>query len=134
LKAQLGRLPKAVIADVGYGGEENYVYLEHHQVEALIKYSTYHQENSKAWKKEIGKIENWTYNEEEDAWTCAVGQTFHFWQISKESTESGYAGCEGCPLKSQCTRTKGDHEIKVSMKCWRLKSRAREKLKSEKRL
>jgi len=41
------------------------------------------------------------------------------------------AGCGGCPLKAQCTKAKGDREIKVSMKYWRLKSKAREKLRSE---
>lgn len=140
LKSQLGRLPKTVIADAGYGGEENYAYLEQNQVEALVKYSTYHQEKSRAWQNEIGKMENWTYNEEEDTWTCAAGQTLHFWRVSQEKTESGHeieyrhyrsAGCGGCPLKAQCTKAKGDREIKVSMKYWRLKSKAREKLRSE---
>ncbi len=47
VKATLGKLPKTVIADAGYGGEENYAYLEGEQREALVKYSTYHKEKSK---------------------------------------------------------------------------------------
>lgn len=140
LKSQLGKLPGTVIADAGYGGEENYDYLEQNEVEAIVKYSTYHREKSKAWKKDISKMDNWTYNSELDIWTCAAGQTLHFQRGSKEKTESGYeieyrhyrsASCEDCPLKPQCTKAKGDRGIKVSMKYLRLKNQARQKLRSE---
>nr|WP_246079400.1 transposase [Paenibacillus piri] len=52
VKSQLGKLPSTVIADAGYGGEENYNYLEQNEVEAVVKYSTYHREKSKAWQKD----------------------------------------------------------------------------------
>ncbi len=58
LKGNLGKLPHTIIADAGYGGEENYAYLEGEQVEAVIKYSTYHKEKSKKWKNDISKIDN----------------------------------------------------------------------------
>lgn len=140
VKSQLGKLPGTVIADAGYGGEENYDYLEQNEIEAIVKYSTYHRENSKAWKTDISKIDNWTYNNEQDTWTCAAGQTLQFRRVSKEKTESGYeieyrhyrsAGCESCPLKSQCTKAEGNREIKVSMKYLRLKNQARQRLRSE---
>jgi len=108
LRTQIGRRPKTVIADAGYVGEENYACFGQNQVEALVKYGTYHQVKSRAWQKGIGKIKNWTYNAEEDTRTCAAGRTLHFWKASKEQTESGYeieyrhylsAGCESCPLK-----------------------------------
>jgi len=140
LKSQLGKLPGTIIADAGYGGEENYDYLEQNEVEAIVKYGTYHREKSKAWQKDISKIDNWTYNSDQDTWTCAAGQTLHFRRASKEKTESGYeieyrhyrsAGCEECPLKPQCTKAHGDREIKVSMKYMRLKNQASQKLRSE---
>lgn len=92
VKAQLGKLPITVIADVGYGGEESYDYLEQNEVESIVKDSTYHHEKSKAWQKDISKIDNWTYNSEQGTWTCAAGQTLHFRKVSKEKTESGYEG------------------------------------------
>lgn len=140
VKSQLGKLPGVVIADAGYGGEENYDYLEQNKISAIVKYSTYHREKSKAWQKDISKIDNWIYNTEQDIWTCAAGQTLGFHRVSKEKTESGYeiecrhyrsAGCEGCPLKPQCTKAQGNREIKVSMKYLRLKNQARERLCSE---
>ncbi|MGG1556444.1 IS1182 family transposase [Paenibacillus ferrarius] len=140
VKSALGKLPATVIADAGYGGEENYDYLEQNEIEAIVKYSTYHREKSKAWQKDISKIDNWTYHNEEDTWTCAAGQTLVFRRESKEKTESGYeieyrhyrsTSCEGCPLKSQCTKTEGNREVKVSLNYLRLKNQAREKLRSE---
>ncbi|MEJ9159917.1 transposase [Paenibacillus graminis] len=49
-KAQqiLGQLPKTVIADAGYGSEENYAYLEKKEIQAVVKYGSYHKEKSKA--------------------------------------------------------------------------------------
>ncbi|WP_256702962.1 transposase [Paenibacillus sp. FSL H7-0326] len=64
----------------------------------------------------------------------------HLRRVSKEKTESGYeieyrhyrsVSCGNCPLKPQCTKSQGDREIKVSMKYLRLKSQARQKLRSE---
>ncbi|CAH1058083.1 hypothetical protein PAECIP111894_04256 [Paenibacillus pseudetheri] len=46
----LGKLPKTVIADAGYGSEENYAYLEKKEIQAVVKYGSYHKEKSKAWK------------------------------------------------------------------------------------
>lgn len=90
VKAALGKLPKTVVADAGYGGEENYAYLEREELEALVKYSTYHKEKSKKWQQDISKLDNWQYDEAEDIWTCAAGRKLRFRYESKETTESGY--------------------------------------------
>ena len=34
-----GRLPKKIVADAAYGSEENYAYLEQHNVENFLKYN-----------------------------------------------------------------------------------------------
>jgi len=44
VKAKLGRLPKNVIADSGYGSEENYAYLNAEQVGNYVKYNTFGKE------------------------------------------------------------------------------------------
>lgn len=78
VKAALGKLPRTVIADAGYGGEENYAYLENEQLEAVVKYGTYHQEKTKKWQSDVSKIDNWHYDEEQDTWTCPNGQQLVF--------------------------------------------------------
>lgn len=140
VKTALGKLPGTIIADAGYGGEENYAYLQEENLEALVKYSTYHREKSKAWQTDISKIDNWHYDENEDIWTCKAGEKLAFRYESKETTESGFeirhrhyrsASCEGCPLKPQCTKATGNREIKVSMRYLQFKQQTREKLRSE---
>ncbi|MCK9860875.1 IS1182 family transposase, partial [Paenibacillus sp. ATY16] len=140
VKASFGQLPGTIIADAGYGSEENYAYLESEEQRALVKYNTYHKENTKAWKQDISKFENWLYDENEDTWTCAAGQKLLFRYESRSTTESGYEivtrnyrsmSCEGCPLKERCTKAQGDREIKVSKEYLRLKQQAREQLKRE---
>ncbi|PWW06103.1 DDE family transposase [Paenibacillus cellulosilyticus] len=139
-KATLGQLPRTIIADAGYGSEENYAYLENENLEALVKYSTYHKEKSRNWQKDISKVDNWQYNEVEDTWTCAAGHKLLYRYESKEKTESGYVirrrhyrsqSCEGCPLKANCTKAQGNREISVSFRYMRYKEQAREKLRSE---
>lgn len=140
VKSALGKLPSTIIADAGYGGEENYAYLENEQLEAIVKYGTYHKEKSKAWQNDVSKIDNWDYNAAEDTWTCKAGQKLAYYRKSKEKTESGYEieyghyrskSCEGCPLKPACTKVAGNREVKVSLKYMRLRIQAREKLRSE---
>lgn len=136
----LGKLPKTVIADAGYGSEENYAYLEKKEIQAVVKYGSYHKEKSKAWKANAGKIENWAYDETEDRWTCPAGQTLYFRKESKEILESGYEirklhyrseNCEGCPLKESCTKASGNRKVVVSLERFRYQNQAREILRSE---
>ncbi|QWU16937.1 Transposase [Paenibacillus sophorae] len=136
----LGKFPQTVIADAGYGSEENYAYLEKEEIQAVVKYGSYHKEKSKAWKENVGKIENWTYDEAEDRWTCPAGQTLHFRRESKESLESGYEirkrhyrsqNCDGCPLKERCTKAAGNREMVISLERLRYQKQAREILRSE---
>jgi hypothetical protein len=129
-----------VIADAGYGGEENYSYLADEQIQAVVKYSTYHKEKTKKWKQDISKIDNWSYEGEHDTWQCPGGQQLAFRYESKQRTESGYeiklrhyrsADCSGCPLRSACTSAKSNREIRVSMTYLRQKQQARAILQSE---
>ncbi|WP_379141789.1 IS1182 family transposase [Paenibacillus sp. sgz500992] len=136
----LGKLPQTVIADAGYGSEENYAYLEKEEIQAVVKYGSYHKEKSKAWKENVGKIENWTYSETKDTWTCPAGETLHFRKESKETLQSGYEihkrhyrsqSCEGCPLKERCTKAAGNREVVVSLERLRYQKQARAILRSE---
>ena len=140
LKATLGQLPKTIVADAGYGGEENYAYLEKEELEPLVKYNTFYKETAKAWKTDISKLENWTYSEERDQWVCPQGRTLDFVREMKSKTDSGYEvkqriyrsqSCEGCPFKQQCSKAEGNRVIRVSLNYLRFKAKARQKLRSE---
>lgn len=55
---------KTVIADAGYGSEENYDYLEEKGIVGIVKYGTYEKEKKKSFKKKhlMQKIENMIQN------------------------------------------------------------------------
>jgi transposase len=140
VKANLNKVPKTVIADAGYGGEENYAYLDREDLLALVKYNTFYKEQSKAWINDASKLENWTHEEAEDVWVCLNGQRLTFHRESKGKTDSGYTtqlryyrspDCSGCPFKEQCTKATGNREIRVSMPYLRFKQKAKEHLLSE---
>ena len=41
MRQGLGRLPHKIVADSGYGSEENYAYLEKNNAENFVKYNTF---------------------------------------------------------------------------------------------
>ena len=137
-----GRYPKEVVADSGYGSEENYRFIEEHSAEAFVKYNYFHKEQHKAFKKDLFRRENMPYHQDGDYFVCPNGQhlTKRYERISK--TDSGYQSCvhvyeaqdcEGCPLWSQCTkRAEGNRQIRVNHRLQEYKRKARERLISEK--
>ncbi len=46
-----GKVPSIVVADAGYGSEENYSYLKENGILACVKYGTYHKEKSRKWRR-----------------------------------------------------------------------------------
>lgn len=120
------KLPKKyenVIADSGYESEENYVYLEEHQQNAYIKPQVYEQWKKRNFKNLIGKRENMTYDERLDEYTCNQGRKLRRIGISKRKSKSGYVSeittyecesCENCPVKSKCTKAKGNRRMDTS--------------------
>ena len=51
-----GTLPKSVIADAGYGSQENYEYLEDNKTQAFVKYNYFDKEQEQANKKTKKKL------------------------------------------------------------------------------
>jgi transposase len=139
LQQQLGRLPQAIVADAGYGSEENYAYLEEHRRTAVVKFNTYRLEKTKKWKAQIKRVDNWTYDEAADEWICPADKRLTFIRDKEETTDSGYTvhlreyqaqDCPTCPLRDQCTKA-AYRSISVSPKLLKYKQQVREQLASE---
>ena len=71
---------------------------------------------------------------------CPMGQRLRFIRQEKRHTASGYqqtvsiyraTRCEGCPLRGQCHKSKGDRQIEVNHTLDDYKARARELLTGE---
>jgi IS5 family transposase len=132
--------PKALIADSGYGSEENYAYCEGKKIDAYVKYNTFDKEQTKAWKNQIGRLENMTYDEELDEWICAANKRLTFRYETKQKSDNGYestkrvylcADCPGCPFQESCTKGTDTKSIKVSIENQKRRKEVRERLATE---
>lgn len=140
LKETLGELPEAIVADAGYGSEENYEYLESNGVEAYVKFNYFHMEQSKKWQENPAKLENLYYNEQKDCYICPMGQEMNLVKESQRKSKNGYLqdkkfyqaqNCDGCQMRGSCHKQKTNRTIEVSPKLVRYKQMVREKLNSE---
>ena len=124
LFASLPKIPKQVVADAGYASEENYLFAlgeeKEPRFELLAPYNTYLKEQTRKYKKDISKVQNWKYLEQEDAFICPNNRKVLFKRYSKRKNESGYEqdfkiyecqDCTGCPLKLLCTKSKGNRKV-----------------------
>jgi transposase len=137
-------MPKTVIADAGYGSEENYVYSmgdeKEPRFEFLIPYGNYIKEQSRKYKKDIKNVKNWTYDEQNDWFICPNGRKVLFKKYQTRKNASGYEqdikiyeceDCTGCPLKPKCTKAKGNRQVHWNPVFEEMKEKAKTALESE---
>jgi len=140
LEQTLGQMPETLVADAGYGSEENYEYLEDNEVEAFVKYNYFHIEQSKKWKEDPRRLENLYYNEQLDCFYCPMGQAMSFVGESTQTTKNGYKqlkrhyqaqNCNGCPMRGVCHKGEMNRIIEVNPHLMRYKTIIRERLNSK---
>jgi len=134
---------KEIVADAGYGSEENYEMLEAKGVEAYVKYNYFHMEQKKKSKNNPFLPQNLFYNAEQDFFVCPMGQRMENIGQGKRTSSNGYESqvtyyqaknCQGCPLRSGCHKAKSNRRIEVNHRLNFLKQQAKEKLMNEKGL
>lgn len=140
LKEHLGRLPKNVIADSAYGSEENYAYINQEQMGNYLKYNTFGKEQRARYKPNPFASDQLKYDPEKDELICPAGKRLAYRYTFYRETDNGYRGerrcyeaedCSDCPLKTQCTKAKGNRRVELSfqLKAWR--QQASQNLSSE---
>ncbi|RKL61318.1 IS1182 family transposase [Thermoanaerobacteraceae bacterium SP2] len=136
----LGKLPENIVADSGYGSEENYDYLKEHGIGNYVKYNYFHAEQKNFFKNNKFRMENLPYNEIKDEFICPWGKRLKYAYTKKTVTENGYSterrvyeceDCEGCPYKSDCTKSQRNRKIQVSFRLKEFKDEAKHNLTSE---
>jgi len=137
-------LPKHIVADAGYGSEQNYDdILSNRKREALITYNMYLKEQKKKYKQNEFNSDNWQYDEANDTYTCPNQQRIVFKYRSVRTDKTGFKrefkiyeceDCSGCPFRSSCTKAKeGNHrKVMVNEKWEQQKEYVRAKLSEEK--
>ena len=135
-----GRLADTVVADSGYGSEENYRFMSENGMEAYVKYNYFHMEQRPRFKPDPFRAENFYYNEEHDFCICPMGQKMKRTGTRHVKTAAGYvsenaryraARCEGCPLRCRCFKAKGNRTIELNHRLGKYKRKAKELLCSE---
>ena len=141
----LKQLPKKVVADAAYGSEENYDYLQKHELENYVKYPTFYQDthhyrNPEIIRKHQFRSDHFEYDPESDQFICPAKKRLSYLYTSKYKTANGYESerrhyecseCQDCPLKPQCTKAKGNRRIQVSFRLIEFRKQARENLTSD---
>lgn len=134
------RQSSVVVADSGYGSEQNYEYLFGHNLIPYVKYNMFHQEQKRKYKKNAFLPQNLFYNRQEDYYICPMGQHLAFIREEKRKSDAGYisqvsiyrsANCVGCPVRGLCNKAKGNREMEVNHRLNQYKEKIRYMLNSE---
>lgn len=139
IQQEYGESPEYLIADAGYGSEENYQFLHKEGIKGVIKYN-YYDAKKKRKSKYPFSHENLYYNQEEDCLICPMGQRMDNVGKRHRKTENGYTielsrykakNCEGCPLRGACHKGAGERIIEISHTGRELRQKAEEILESD---
>lgn len=104
---------KKITADAGYESEENYLFLESNGQLSYIKPANYEISKTRKYRKDIGRIENMNYVEDEDLYICRNNQKLTVQYIKHSKSKTGYISdktiykcnnCSGCPYKTECIK------------------------------
>ena len=136
-----GHFPKRVVADSGYGSEENYRFMDEAGIEGFVKYNRFHLEHRPRYKPDTFHPDSLYYNEEGDYYICPMGQRMSRTGTLQTRTEGGYISqsacyrairCKGCPLRCLCYKAKANQRtIRVNHRLNSYKRKACELLTSE---
>ena len=135
-----GRQSGTVVADSGYGSEQNYEHLFGAGVTPFVKYNMFHAEKRRALRNDIFRVENLFHNAEKDFYVCPMGQRLEHVGDERRVSDLGYVStvsvyratrCDGCPMRGLCHRGKGPRTIEVNHRNNELRAKARELLDSE---
>ncbi len=139
-KTRYGMQSEEIVADSGYGSEENYEYMFSNGMTPYVKYNMFHVEQRRSYRNNPFRVSNLFYNPHDDFYVCPMGQKMKFIRQEKRYTASGYQQtvsvyrakrCEGCPLRGQCHKSRRDRQIEVNHTLDDYKARARALLTSE---
>ena len=131
-----------VTADAGYESLENYLYLEENDQLSFIKPANYEEKKTKRFKEKIGRIENMSYDDLEDCFTCAQGRKR---PLRRECTELQHGqfvttawyrceNCSSCPQRSACCQAKDPNkpkEVVLRKTFWELRAKSQENITTQ---
>lgn len=140
IQSQTKQMPACIVADAGYGTEQNYAHLEKAGVGNYMKYPSFDLRGKAAAEKRRYHVDTWTYDETVDEYVCPQNKRLSFVRIKHERSSTGYVSerrcyechdCADCPVKTDCTKARANRVVEVSPNLIRLRAQAAENLRSE---
>ncbi len=139
-RAHYHKQSKKVVADSGYGSQQNYQWMEDNDIEAFVKYNYFHKEQKRNFKKNIYHTANLSYDNLSDCFSCPAGKAMSNIGKSRRISELGYESqvdyykaenCKECPLKEMCHKGDEDRIIEVNHVLRAFKHKTKERLLTE---
>lgn len=133
-----GKYPSATPADAGYGSFDNYKYNKEHGIELYMKYSGMRKEEEKKTDKNRFSRAQLQPNENDEI-ICPAGHSFTLidtrierrGEYSREIEMYQNEHCEGCPLRSKCTKSKQGRTLQRCRELESFKKEVKENLSTD---
>jgi len=131
--------PQVLVADAGYGSEENYQVLENRKIAGYVKHNQFDLEQS-------NKTRDWfrgdqlEYDKKRDIVYCPIGEPMKRIGASERRTANGFkqtfvtyqaTSCKKCPVRDLCNAQKANRRVDINHRLRKLKQQANIRLMSE---
>ncbi|WP_434059852.1 IS1182 family transposase, partial [Myroides marinus] len=132
-----------IVADAGYGSEENYVYLLNNNIVPYVKFNYFHMEQKRVWKNNPFLQHNLYYNRLFNYIICPIKEKLKFIGTTIKESVTGFKStihlyqttkCLECPLKQECHKAKENRTVSLNLRLNNIKDHIRKLLTSEKGL
>lgn len=132
--------PTNPVGDAGYGSYDNYMYCIEKGMEVSMKYNYFEKKHhDRGFQKKIYHSMNFKENEEGYK-VCPAGHAFNQHLYDSYNDKGEYlqitqvyqtGKCEGCPVKKECTKAKGERQLRRNVILEEMQKEADEILLSE---
>lgn len=135
-----GLQSREIVADAGYGSQQNYEYMFSKGMIPYVKYNYFHKEQTRAFLSNSFLQHNLRYDPRNDEYICPAKRKLVHISIQKTKTDLGYqtitrlyqaTDCSECPLRKECHNAEENRIIKVNHRLNEYKKKVRELLTSQ---
>lgn len=115
-EANTGKCPKEVVADGGFGNEENLFWLEQAGITGFVPFQDFRQERTRAWQNSF-HLKDFQVSPDGNHCVCPAGKTLARVNTYPQKTTTGYErktityradtnDCAACNMRTKCTKGK----------------------------
>lgn len=131
--------PTVLVADAGYGSEENYQLLANRKIKGYVKHNQFDRQQ-RSGVTDWFRSENLEYDQNQDIVYCPIGEPMERVGQRIRTTKNGFkqtmtryesGKCQGCPLRDVCHDQPGNRQVEINHRLRKLKQQADRRLKSE---